>query len=154
MAALPANRMQGVVLFNCSGGMSGFRYDDIPLILQPMLFFVQKVLLNPAMGGKSFFANFKTRENVESILKTQGVYGDTTNVNEELLEILLGPSDDEGAEDVFLKVFGGPPGPTPESLLPGIDCPILAQWGEAYVILNAVHVTVTVNASLTQCDLL
>lgn len=30
---------------------------------------------------------------------------------------LIAPSDDEGACDVFLKVFKGPPGPTPASLL-------------------------------------
>lgn len=30
---------------------------------------------------------------------------------------LIAPSDDDGAVDVFLKVFTGPPGPTPASLL-------------------------------------
>lgn len=122
--------IQGVVLFNCSGGMTGFRYEDVPLWARPILSFVQNVLLGPFWGGR-FFANFKTRENVESILTTQGVYGDTRNVNEDLLEILLGPSDDEGAEQVFLKVFAGPPGPTPESVLPGVRCPVLAIWGGA-----------------------
>ena len=82
------------------------------------------------MGGR-FFAKFKTRENVESILRAQGVYRDTTNVDAELLEILLAPADDEGAEDVFLKTFAGPPGPTPESILPNIECPILALWGDS-----------------------
>lgn len=33
---------------------------------------------------------------------------------------LVDPSDDEGACDVFLKVFRGPPGPTPASLLQNI----------------------------------
>lgn len=33
---------------------------------------------------------------------------------------LITPSDDEGACDVFLKVFTGPPGPTPSSLLKNI----------------------------------
>lgn len=121
--------IQGVVLFNCAGGMSGFRYADLPLLLRPVLYFVQKVVLGPSMGGSGFFENFKTRENVESILTEQGVYRNTTNVDEELMEILLGPSDDEGAEQVFLKVFAGPPGPTPESLLPTIQAPILALWG-------------------------
>lgn len=122
--------IQGVVLFNCSGGMTGFRYQDVPLVIRPILYFVQNVLLGPAYG-KQFFANFKTRDNVASILTQQGVYGDTTNVNDELLEILLGPSEDDGAEAVFLKVFAGPPGPTPESILPNVQCPILALWGSA-----------------------
>ena len=122
--------VRGCVLFNASGGMSGFRYEDVSFYLRPILWFVQKVVLGPQLGGR-FFENFKSRANVESILKTQGVYGDTTNVDQELLEILLGPSDDKGAKEVFLKVFGGPPGPTPESLLPHIETPILALWGDA-----------------------
>lgn len=122
--------IQGVVLFNCSGGMTGFRYEDVPWYLRPVLYFVQQVVLGPQFGGR-FFANFKTRENVEAILIKQGVYRNPANVDEELLEILLGPSDDEGAQDVFLKTFAGPPGPTPESILPFVQCPILAIWGSA-----------------------
>ena len=124
------DQVRGCVLFNASGGMSGFRYEDVSLFMRPVLWFVQKIVLGPQLGGR-FFADFKTRENVEAILKTQGVYGDTTNVDDELLEILLAPSDDEGAKEVFLKVFGGPPGPTPESLLLQIETPILALWGDA-----------------------
>jgi pimeloyl-ACP methyl ester carboxylesterase len=122
--------VRGVVLFNCSGGMTGFRYEDVPLYLRPILYFVQKVVLGPRLGGH-FFANFKTRENVESVLRAQGVYRDQTNVDEELLDILLTPADDEGAEAVFLKTFAGPPGPTPESILQNLTCPVLALWGGA-----------------------
>ena len=126
-----SEKILAVVLFNTAGGMSSFRYDQIPVLLRPIVWLVQKFVLgDPERGGK-FFEKFKTRENVESILLTQGVYGNTTNVDEELLEILLGPADDEGARDVFLKVFGGNPGPTPESYLARIDCPVLALWGEA-----------------------
>ena len=121
------DQIKGVVLFNTSGGMSSFRYDQIPFFLRPILWFVQKFLLGNPKWGENFFENFKTRENVESILMTQGVYGNTTNVDEELLDILLGPADDEGARDVFLKVFGGEPGPTPESFLARIECPVLGE---------------------------
>jgi pimeloyl-ACP methyl ester carboxylesterase len=121
--------VRAVVLFNCAGGMTGFRYEDVPLLLRPVLYFLQHVVLGPSLGGR-FFANFKTRENVESILMSQ-VYRNQTNVNAELLEILLGPADDEGAQDVFLKTFAGPPGPTPESILPNLECKILALWGDA-----------------------
>uniref|UniRef100_A0A7S2UKP1 AB hydrolase-1 domain-containing protein n=1 Tax=Attheya septentrionalis TaxID=420275 RepID=A0A7S2UKP1_9STRA len=122
--------VRGCVLFNCSGGMTGFRYTELPIFIRPILYFVQKVVLGQHLGGR-FFQNFKSRENVESILVQQGVYGDTTNVNDELLEILLGPSEDDGAQEVFLKVFAGPPGPTPESILPNINVPILALWGDS-----------------------
>jgi pimeloyl-ACP methyl ester carboxylesterase len=122
--------ISGCVLFNCAGGMTGFRYEELPLILRPVLYLVQNIVFKGPVG-KNFFQTFKTRENVESILKQQGVYVDQRNVNDELLEILLAPSDDDGAEDVFLKVFGGPPGPTPESILPNVKCPILALWGDS-----------------------
>jgi pimeloyl-ACP methyl ester carboxylesterase len=125
--------VRAVVLFNCAGGMTGFRYEDAPLLLRPVLYFLQHIVLSPSLGlGRRFFEFFKTRENVESILMSQGVYRNQTNVNEELLEILLRPADDEGAEDVFLKTFAGPPGPTPESILPNlVECKVLALWGEA-----------------------
>jgi len=131
LASVLPDKIRGVVLFNTSGGMSGFRYEEIPLLLRPILWLVQKYVLgHPERGGK-FFEKFKTRQNVERILMTQGVYGNATNVNDELLEILLPPSDDEGARDVFCKVMGGDPGPTPESYLAKMDCPVLALWGEA-----------------------
>ena len=123
-------QVQGVVLFNCAGGMSGFRYDEIPLLVRPFLYFMQNFVLQ-GDWGKQFFEGFKTEENVKNILTSQGVYRNTTHVNAELLEILLGPSDDEGAETVFLKVMGGKPGPKPESILPGVSCPVLALWGDS-----------------------
>jgi len=123
--------VQGCVLFNCAQGMSGFRYEELPFLLKPIMYFVQKVVLAPDGYGGKFFENFKTRDNVESILLSQGVYGVTKNVNEELLEILLGPSEDDGAKEVFLKVFGGDAGPTPEEFLKDIEVPILALWGDS-----------------------
>lgn len=30
-----------------------------------------------------------------------------------------------------MKTFGGPPGPTPESILKNLNCPVLAVWGGA-----------------------
>lgn len=121
--------VQSVVLFNCAGGMSGFRYEDVPWILRPAMYFMQKVVLGPNNGPR-FFRDFKTRENVEKILKDSGVYRDTSSVDEELMEIILGPSEDEGAEEVFLRVFAGPAGPAPEYFLPEVNAPILALWGD------------------------
>jgi pimeloyl-ACP methyl ester carboxylesterase len=108
--------------------MTGFRYDELPIFLWPILWFVQNVVFGDVVGT-FFFQNFKTRTNVESILNEQGVYVDKTNVDDELLEILLGPSEDDGAKEVFLRVFRGPPGPSPESLLPNLETPVLAIWG-------------------------
>jgi len=127
-ATIP-NFVRGCTLFNCAQGMTIFREEETPFWLTPLIAFFKNVILDPNGYGGKFFENFKTKENVESILKTQGVYGDTRNVDEELLEILLGPSNDDGAKEVFLKVFGGDAGPTPESYLAQIDQPILALWG-------------------------
>jgi len=121
--------VDGCVLFCCAGGMSIFRYEYFPLIFHPLVYFFQKVVFGPTVGS-FYFQNFSTRKNVETILKTQ-VYRDITNVNEELLELILAPASDDGAKDVFLKVFAGDPGPTPESILPHVQCPILGLWGSA-----------------------
>jgi pimeloyl-ACP methyl ester carboxylesterase len=122
--------ISSIILFNTSGGMTGFRYDDVPFWVQPILAFFQYVILGPYIGGY-FFRNFRSRENIEQILNGSGVYGNRTNVNDELLEILLDPADDMGAEQVFLAVFGGPAGPTAESVLPYVKVPVLALWGSA-----------------------
>jgi pimeloyl-ACP methyl ester carboxylesterase len=117
--------VRAIVLFNCVGGMTGFRYEDVPMMLRPLLYFLRHVVLGPSLGG-CFFANFKTREeNVESILMSQGVYRNETNVNAELLETLLGPTDDEGAQDVFLKTFFSRRLPVHWDRRPNPSCPIL-----------------------------
>ncbi len=111
--------------------MTGFRYEYVPFWARPIMAFVQHVVLGPALGS-FFFQNFRSPENIERILQTSGVYADTTNVDEELLEILLAPADDPGACEVFLAVFGGPAGPTPESFLRQINnVPVLALWGDS-----------------------
>ena len=67
--------------------------------------------------GTSFWNSFKQPSNVEQILKTQVYKNNNTNVDQQLLDIILEPSYDEGAREVFLAVFGGEAGPTPESVL-------------------------------------
>lgn len=124
------NNTKACVLFNCAQGMNGFRYEDVPLCWKPIIWFVQKVILGPVLGGPFFENYFKSRKNIKYILKL--VYRDTTNVDDALIEILSAPADDIGAKDVFLNVFGGLPGPTPESILSKLESlPILALWGEA-----------------------
>jgi hypothetical protein len=86
-----------IVLFNTAGGMTGFRYQDVPCWARPVLWLVQNVVLGPVLGPV-FFQNFKTRDNVYSILTQGGVYRNVTNVNDELLELLLAPADDDGAQ--------------------------------------------------------
>lgn len=120
-------RCRGVVLFNTSGGMTSFRYEELPLLLRPILWFVQNMIRK---YGNGFWENFKKPENVEQILRDQ-VYPDNRNVNQELLDIILEPSYDKGAREVFLAVFGGEAGPTPEDIIGQYSegSKILALWG-------------------------
>ena len=126
------DRVCGVVLLNCAPGMSLFRYEDVPWPVRPLLWFFQKVMLGPYLG-RWLFSNFNRRQTVAMILTTMGVYRDTSNVDEDLFDILLAPGQDPGSESVFLQVFGGDPGPTPEALLANLeeDCPVLGIWGGA-----------------------
>jgi len=123
------DRCRGVVLFNASGGMTSFRYEELPFAARPILWLLQNIILK--QFGNGFWNNFKQPENVEQILKTQVYKNNNTNVDQELLDIILDPSYDEGAREVFLAVFGGNPGPTPEDVLKdlGNDVKILALWG-------------------------
>lgn len=66
------NLVRGCVLFNTSGGMSVFRYEDVPFLLRPVLYFMQNVVLGPSFGGQ-YFENFRTKENVRQILTAGGV---------------------------------------------------------------------------------
>ena len=106
--------LSGIVLFNTSGGMSSFRYSSVPLALRPVLWIVRNVVLK--RFGDAFWERFKSPSNVENILRSQ-VYPNDANVDDDLLDVILGPSNDEGARDVFLSVFGGDPGPTPEDVI-------------------------------------
>lgn len=89
----------------------------------------QYFLLGPN-HGPFIFKTLVQRSTIETVLKQAGIYADARNVDDDLLDILLQPASDKGAEDVFLRVFTGPAGPTRESLLQNIKVPILAMWGE------------------------
>ena len=56
-----------------------------------------------------------------------------TRLNDSLywVQIILKPSNDEGALETFVAVITGPPGPRPEALIPNIHAPMLILWGDA-----------------------
>lgn len=113
--------ISSVILFNSAGGMSGFRYSDIPAVLHPLMAHVQYFVLSPRLFHGSLVYNvISQRTTIEAILKRAGIYRDVGNVDEELLNILLEPAMDAGAKDVFLSIYGGPAGPKRESLLEAI----------------------------------
>lgn len=109
--------------------MTGFRYKDVPAWAHPLMGHVQYFLMGPQLHGPFLFNTLIRRSTIETVLKQGGIYADTQNVDDDLLDILLQPAADEGAQDVFLRVFTGPAGPTRESLLQQVQTPVLALWG-------------------------
>ncbi|KAG9457015.1 hypothetical protein H6P81_001523 [Aristolochia fimbriata] len=121
--------VRGVVLLNCAGGMNNKAIVDdwrIKLLL-PLLWFFD-FLLKQRRIASSLFHNVKQRDTLKNILLS--VYGNKESVDEELVEIIKRPADDEGALDVFVSVVTGPPGPSPISLMPRISLPVLVLWGD------------------------
>ncbi|CAM6048543.1 unnamed protein product [Sphagnum compactum] len=122
---------KGIVLLNCAGGMNrkGLEQDGLALKLIGPIFVVVEYLLQKRKIANFLFNRFRTKENVKTILAQQA-YHDKAAVTDNLVDILHHPSTDEGALDVFVKVFTGDPGPRPEALMPKIDLPLLLLWGE------------------------
>ncbi|KAK4528004.1 hypothetical protein GAYE_SCF47G5938 [Galdieria yellowstonensis] len=119
--------VDSLILLNCAGGLTSFRESELSFP-GSLLYRLVRLLLFNSITGPLFFRRFRTRENILKLLYQ--VYIDKNAVDDYLLEILHLPSLDKGAEHVFLKTLGGSPGPTPEELLPNINCPILMLWGE------------------------
>jgi pimeloyl-ACP methyl ester carboxylesterase len=137
--------ISSVILLNSAGGMSGFRYSDIPTALHPLMAHVQYFVLNPRFFHASLvYSVISQRTTIELILKRAGIYRDMMNVDEELLNILWEPAMDTGSKDVFMAIYGGPAGPKREQLLEAIAkknrstlttkngkaLSVLALWGE------------------------
>ncbi|CAK9881637.1 unnamed protein product [Sphagnum jensenii] len=122
---------KGIVLLNCAGAMNrkGLAQDGLALQLVGPIFAVVEYLLKKRKIANFLFNRFRSKENVKTIL-TQQAYRDKAAVTDHLVDILHHPSTDEGALDVFVKVFTGEPGPRPEALMANIDLPLLLLWGE------------------------
>lgn len=129
---LGEERLSGLCLINCAGGMVSFRLGELNPIAAALFVVVNTVLFNP-LTGKAFFRHFKTRENVRSVLQTAYAGGGDA-ISEDLVSILCQPADDDGAAEVFLAVLNGPSGPSPEDLLLSIPwCPVLVLWGTYFI---------------------
>ncbi|KAJ4748243.1 alpha/beta-Hydrolases superfamily protein [Rhynchospora pubera] len=121
--------VRGLVLLNCAGGMNNKAIVDdwrIKLIM-PLLWLVD-FLLKQKRIASAIFERVKQRENLKNILIS--VYGNKEAVDEDLIEIIRRPADDDGALDAFISTVTGPPGPSPISLMPKISVPVLVLWGD------------------------
>ncbi|KAL5229573.1 hypothetical protein ABZP36_028349 [Zizania latifolia] len=131
IAAAESSRdfVRGLVLLNCSGGMNNKAIVDdwrIKLLL-PLLWLID-FLLKQRRIASALFERVKDRNNLKDILLS--VYGNKDAVDDELVEIIRGPADGEGALDAFVSTVTGPPGPSPIALMPAVRAPVLVLWGD------------------------
>ena len=87
---------------------------------------MQQVLGNRQIGS-FFFKQIAKPKVVRKILLQ--AYRRSDAVTDELIDILMQPSQDKGAADVFLAFTRYSQGPLPEDLLPQLKCPTVLLWG-------------------------
>jgi pimeloyl-ACP methyl ester carboxylesterase len=87
---------------------------------------MQQVLGNQQIG-RFFFQQIAKPKVVRNILLQ--AYRRPEAVTDELVEILMKPSQDPGAVAVFLAFTRYSQGPLPEDLLPRLTCPTVLLWG-------------------------
>ena len=87
---------------------------------------MQQVLGNRQIGS-FFFKQIAKPKVVRKILLQ--AYRRPEAVTDELIDILMKPSTEPGAADVFLAFTRYSQGPLPEDLLPRLTCPTVLLWG-------------------------
>ncbi|KAI8526474.1 hypothetical protein RHMOL_Rhmol12G0000200 [Rhododendron molle] len=121
--------VRGLVLLNCAGGMNNKAIvDDWRIRLLLPLLWVFDTLLKQRAIASFIFERVTQRDNLRNILLS--VYGNKESVDEDLIEIIKKPANDEGALDAFVSIVTGPPGPNPVQLMPRITLPVLVLWGD------------------------
>jgi pimeloyl-ACP methyl ester carboxylesterase len=127
------DQLKGVVLMNCAGGMNNAATldDDWRVKLAYPIFALINALLKIKPVAEFLFNKFRNKETIESVLRQ--VYGDKDSVDEDLVDLIHGPSCTPGALEAFVSILTGPPGPRPEQLMPELlqaQVPLLVMWGE------------------------
>jgi len=130
-ATAAPGQVRGVVLLNAAGAMNnkGILNDWRILLAYPLLMLIDFLLSIPAVSG-AIFKNFAQPDNIRQALKN--VYSNAESVDDELVELVHGPSLDAGAREVFVRVITGPPGPKPFGLVAQLPAalPLLVLWGD------------------------
>lgn len=115
----------GGVLINSAGGLS-HRPHELNPVLRVVMGTFNKLVANP-ITGKFVFNRIRQKSQIRRTLYQ--VYADRNAVTDELVDLLYTPSCDPGAQQVFASILTAPPGPSPEELLPKLECPLLVIWG-------------------------
>jgi pimeloyl-ACP methyl ester carboxylesterase len=126
-AVMAPEPVRGVAMLNCSlrllhdrkrAGLPWYRRAPAPWF---------QSLLGWRPFGHFFFSRLARPPVIRKVL-TQA-YARQEAVTDELIEALYGPSQAEGAADVFLAFVRYSQGPLAEDLLPQVQCPVLILWG-------------------------
>ncbi len=119
--------VKGIAAINCSLRLLHDRKrQGLPWYRNIGSAFLQKLLANKALGN-FFFQQIAKPDVVKKILLQ--AYKHPEAVNDELIDILMKPSKDVGAADVFCAFTRYSQGALPEDLLPLLTCPTILLWG-------------------------
>jgi pimeloyl-ACP methyl ester carboxylesterase len=130
IAAQGNDSVQSLVLCNCAGGLNNKALQDdwrIKLAM-PIFLLIDALLMNEKIG-RYLFDQIRQKESLRNIL--QGVYPKNPSaVDEELIEMLHQPSNDENALHVFVNIITtNNAGPSPLEVMDNVNCPLLFLWG-------------------------
>ena len=132
MAAADSSSVKSLVLLNCAGGLNNKAIqEDWRVKLAMPLFLLIDLLLKNQQIGTWLFDKVRDRENLRKIL-TPIYPKNPSAVDDELIEMLHGPSNHPNAKDVFVEIITtNSAGPSPLQIIHDISCPILLLWGTA-----------------------
>ena len=102
-ASLPPERVRGLVLVNCAGGMNNTAIldDDWRIRAVYPIILAINALLKIKPVGRFLFDKFRSRENVRGVLAS--VYCNPAAVDDALVDLIYEPSNDEGALETFVR---------------------------------------------------
>lgn len=132
MAAADNPLVKSLVLLNCAGGLNNKAIqEDWRVRLAMPVFLLIDVLLKNEKIGTYLFNKVREKENLRKIL-VQTYPKNPSAVDDQLIEIIHGPSNHPNAKDVFVEIITtNSAGPSPLEILPNITCPMLLLWGTA-----------------------
>mmetsp|Transcript_257 Transcript_257/g.763 ORF Transcript_257/g.763 Transcript_257/m.763 type:complete len:330 (-) Transcript_257:948-1937(-) len=135
IALRAADAGQPCGLYNCAVGMNSkalprtfreaLRFPAL-WMAQPVFALVDVLLKNDRLAAL-LFDRVRSRENVANVLAN--VYRNQSRVDDDLLDLFLAPADMPGAQEAFVKIFTGDPGPRPEDCATGLST-IGVFWGK------------------------
>jgi pimeloyl-ACP methyl ester carboxylesterase len=133
--AVPGDSLAaGVVLLNAAGPFSQEQTEPTGWGAIAKRAVGRAILTSPPVQ-RLLFENLRRPATVRRTL--QRVYVDQTNVDEALVQSILGPSRDPGAFGVFRTVFDIPRGEPLDALLAQLQAPLLLVWGLRDPWINA-----------------